>query len=189
MSAMGSAGSAGIQLIATVDPGSGERRFTGSRVPSLNRAVTRKSGCYVCSFMIRNLGGVRAFAAKWAQELQLAITAAPGSRRVLKTFEAIVRLHQFSEEHETLMDELTDSELESVLHDEIKIVIARDPEFAVAALEQRGWTLIPPESDVSGDTVTGPKTGPTSSNFSWRRADERLPAKGEQGRVDPNGSG
>ena len=143
----------------------------------------------LCIFMIRNLGGVSAFAAKWAEELQLAMAAAPGSRRVLKSFESIVCLHQFSDEHETSTDDLTDSELEGVLHDEIKIVIALHPEFAVAALEQRGWTLIPPESDVSGDTVTGPKTGPTSSNFSWRRADERLPAKGEQGRVDPNGSG
>ena len=80
----------------------------------------------------------------------------PGSRRVLKTFESIVRLHVFSEEHETSIDDLTDSELESVLHDEIKIVIAQDPEFAVAALEQHGWTLIPPESDVSGVKDSGP---------------------------------
>ncbi len=95
----------------------------------------------LCAMLVQQFGGTEGFAAAWFNFHCRA--ANRGQAAALRSFKAISRLLKYSEENRDDPGDLSDEDLERAVLDETKELILREPELAVAAAEQIGWTVIP----------------------------------------------
>jgi hypothetical protein len=114
--------------------------------------------------VIRKLGGVDKVSRLWAEETKAAIQAKRTDRFALNSLNLLIRLMEFTVEGEAkkraqrvATDDwcrMSDDQLQQRLQRGIIDVIQANPEIAVAAALELGWTLVPPTA-VSADCRAG----------------------------------
>ena len=91
--------------------------------------------------LAQQFGGTEGFAEAWFQFHQRA--ADRGQAAVLRSFEAISRLLKYCDENRDEPADLSDEDLRRAVLEETKELIVREPELAVAAAREIGWTVVP----------------------------------------------
>ena len=158
-----------MRYLRAVKRGKQIRRFVAEVKTASNRDVLAA----MCARMAQRLGGVDALCAGWVAHLHAAAKARPGSKMVLDTFRAIINLMAAAEQQKPEpidVRDLTNDELHfrigeldrrhkeicelqklSLLMEGAEQLIQSHPEFAIAAAERLGWTVIPPSEDEHGE--------------------------------------
>lgn len=99
--------------------------------------------------MFRQFGGMQGFVAAWGDYYQHAMEQ--GGFAAYRCFATVIRLLKYCEETRPDPDELSDEELEHELSESVERWVSEHPEVAVAAADQIGWTVIPPDEGEVGD--------------------------------------
>ena len=94
--------------------------------------------------LVQQFGGTKGFASAWFEFHQR--TAVRGQAAAVRSFAAVFRLLQYCEEAAPDSGDLSDEDLERAVLEETKELIRREPELAVAAAQEIGWTVTPATS-------------------------------------------
>lgn len=99
--------------------------------------------------MLDEFGGVQGFVNAWSDYYQRAMER--GGFGALRCIESVLRLMQYCEEKVPDACQLSDAELQEAMIEQTKAIIQDQPELAVAAAAELGWTVIPPSSPTSSN--------------------------------------
>ena len=96
--------------------------------------------------MLIRFGWIDGFSRTWWEAVQAAGRNNPGSRMVLNSILAVLRLVEICDANRRGRDMslISDEELDEEIVHGAEMLIASRPELAVAAAERLGWTVIPP---------------------------------------------
>ncbi|QDT51692.1 hypothetical protein Pan258_57840 [Symmachiella dynata] len=95
----------------------------------------------LCAMLVRQFGGTEGFASAWFNFHQRA--AERGQAAALRSFESVFRLLKYCDENRDEPADLSDEDLRKAVLEETKDLLRREPELAVAAAREIGWTVIP----------------------------------------------
>lgn len=95
----------------------------------------------LCAMFVQHFGGTEGFTEAWFDFHNR--VADRGQAAALRSFEAVFRLLKYCDEHRDEPADIGDEELEEAVLEETKELILREPELAVAAAREIGWTVIP----------------------------------------------
>jgi hypothetical protein len=99
----------------------------------------------VFKLAIQEAGGFTQFLKSWHHVISTMISEQRYSPRLLRMYELVFELLREDEERnrEALKD-LPDEDLQALVKSQVTDVIRQDPQLAVDAMEQAGWTCEPP---------------------------------------------
>ena len=124
-----------------------DRKQVGSFLIELKNEESNDRIRMLCNRMVLQFGGFQGFVNAWTDYQQQAIES--GGFPAFRCFAAMFRLLEYCSESNSKMDQLTDQELQYELVVSVRSLLIEQPELAILAAQELGWTLIPPESDKS----------------------------------------
>jgi hypothetical protein len=118
----------------------------------LKNAKNHREVVLLTSAAIRHFGGLDRFVRVWLHHVDAARREKPGGKKVLDFFHAMMRLQEYCEATRSTRlapSQMSDEELNQRAIQLAKGLVQTEPELAIAAAHQLGWTVIPPDSEVS----------------------------------------